>query len=75
MPVVRLCDAEDAVRFLSGLRRRVVAPDAARVRVYGPEHSSGKRALLGTAHVRAGELIPGRLLSPSEITQSLAQRP
>jgi tRNA pseudouridine55 synthase len=28
-------------------------------------------ALLGTAHVAAGELIPGRLLSPLEIEQIL----
>jgi tRNA pseudouridine55 synthase len=27
------------------------------------------KALLGTAHVAAGELIPGRLLSPIEIEQ------
>ena len=63
--------ADDAGRFLSGLRRRGDWPDAARVAVYGEQ----PRALLGTAHVRAGELIPGRLLSPIEITQSLAQRP
>jgi tRNA pseudouridine55 synthase len=35
--------------------------------VYG-EHP---RALLGTAHVQGGELIPGRLLSPMEIQQIL----
>ena len=29
------------------------------------------RALLGTAHVKAGELIPSRLLSPIEIQQIL----
>jgi tRNA pseudouridine55 synthase len=28
-------------------------------------------AFLGTAHVKAGELIPGRLLSPIEIQQTL----
>ena len=28
-------------------------------------------ALLGTAHVKAGELIPSRLLSPIEIQQIL----
>ena len=31
------------------------------------------RALLGTAHVKAGELIPGRLLSPLEI-QSILEK-
>ena len=60
--------AEEAGRFLSGLRRRGNWPDAARIAVYGDR----PRALLGTAHVRAGELIPGRLLSPIEIQQSLA---
>jgi tRNA pseudouridine55 synthase len=30
---------------------------------------------LGTAHVKAGELIPGRLLSPIEIQQVLEQLP
>jgi tRNA pseudouridine55 synthase len=41
------------------------------VAVYG-EHP---RALLGTAHVRGGELIPGRLLSPIEIQQILEKSP
>ncbi len=55
--------ADDAGRFLTGLRRRVDAPDCARVRVYGPE----PKALLGAAHIVAGELIPDRLLSPAEL--------
>ena len=58
--------ASEAARFLTGLRRRVDAPDCARVRVYGPE----RNALLGSAHITAGELIPDRLLSPLEV-QSL----
>lgn len=57
--------AEDAARFLSGLRRRGPWPDAAQVAVFGENPA----ALLGTAHVKAGELIPGRLLSPIEIKQ------
>lgn len=60
-------DAENAGRFLSGLRRRGSWPDTERVAVYGEE----PHALLGTAHVKAGELIPGRLLSPLEIQQIL----
>ena len=56
--------AEDAARFLSGLRRRGTWPDADQVAVFGPD---GR--LLGTAHARAGELIAGRLLSPIEIQQ------
>ncbi|MGQ3050655.1 MAG: tRNA pseudouridine(55) synthase TruB, partial [Roseateles sp.] len=55
--------APEAARFLSGLRRRVDAPDAQRVRVYGPE----ARAFLGSAHITAGELIADRLLTPPEV--------
>jgi tRNA pseudouridine55 synthase len=58
---------EDAARFLSGLRRRGDWPDAAEVAVFG----CTPRAFLGTAHVKAGELIPGRLLNPIEIQQTL----
>ncbi len=55
-------DSDNAGRFLSGVRRRGPWSDCDHVAVYG-EHP---RALLGTAHVRGGELIPGRLLSPIE---------
>ncbi len=65
-PVVRL-DADDAGRFLSGLRRRLPAArgqgDLPAVRVYGPDAG----AFLGSGHVTAGELIPDRLLSPAEV--------
>ena len=61
-PLVRL-GIEDAGRFLSGLRRRTDLPDAANVRVYGPE----PKAFLGGAHIAAGELISTRLLSPLEV--------
>ncbi|MCW5655746.1 tRNA pseudouridine(55) synthase TruB [Hydrogenophaga sp.] len=63
--------AEDAARFLSGLRRRGPWADSARVAVYGPptDESAQEPVLLGTAHVQAGELIPGRLLSPTDIRQ------
>jgi tRNA pseudouridine55 synthase len=54
---------DEAGRFLSGLRRRGNWPDCEKTAVYG----ESPRALLGTAHVKAGELIPGRLLSPTEI--------
>jgi tRNA pseudouridine55 synthase len=63
-------DVDDAGRFLSGLRRRGNWPDCARTAVYG----QSPRALLGTAHVKAGELIPGRLLSPIEI-QTILENP
>ncbi len=64
-------DSDNAARFLSGLRRRGPWPDAPRVAVYGDQPA----ALLGTAHVKAGELIPGRLLSPIEIQQTLENQP
>ena len=56
-------DAEDAGRFLCGLRRRTARTDAGQVRVYGPEPGS----FLGSAHISAAELIPDRLLSPPEV--------
>jgi tRNA pseudouridine55 synthase len=58
---------EDAGRFLSGVRRRGPWPDSAHMAVYGQT----PHTLLGTAHVTAGELIPGRLLSPIEIQSIL----
>ena len=64
-------DADNAGRFLSGMRRRGAWQDADHVRVFGDR----PRALLGTAHVRAGELIPTRLLSPLEIQQILETAP
>ena len=63
-------DAENAGRFLSGLRRRGTWPDAQRVAVWGEQ----PRALLGVAHVKAGELVPERLLSPVEIEQILKEK-
>jgi tRNA pseudouridine55 synthase len=66
-PELRL-DMQEAVRFLSGLRRRVDAPDAERVRVYGPE----TRAFLGSAHIISGELIADRLLTPPEVQALLS---
>jgi tRNA pseudouridine55 synthase len=61
-------EPDDAGRFLSGLRRRGAWPDHDQVAVYGAQ----PHALLGTAHVRAGELIHERLLNPQEI-QSLLE--
>jgi tRNA pseudouridine55 synthase len=61
-PAVRL-DADDAGRFLTGLRRRIDGADAAAVRVYG----TAPDAFLGSAHISAGELIADRLLSPHEV--------
>lgn len=60
-------DADNAGRFLSGLRRRGQWQDNEHVAVYGEQ----PKALLGTAHIKGGELIPGRLLSPPEISQIL----
>lgn len=61
-PIVRL-GSEDAGRFLSGMRRRTPHADAPHVRVYG----SHPAAFLGSAGIKAGELIPTRLLSPLEV--------
>jgi len=68
-PAVRLAD-DEAGRFLSGLRRRLDRPDAAKVRVYGPQPG----AFLGSAHIAGGELISTRLLSPPEVQALLAAR-
>ncbi len=70
-----MLDSENAGRFLSGLRRRTELPDNDHVAVYGPSPSSAQAAksLLGSAHIKAGELIPTRLLSPIEVSQTLAQ--
>ncbi len=65
-PAVRL-DADEAGRFLTGLRRRIGGADAAAVRVYGNE----PHAFLGSAHIIAGELIADRLLSPLEVQATL----
>lgn len=64
---------DDAVRFLSGMRRRGDWPDQSHVAIYGPppDAPSALPVLLGSGHTHAGELIPGRLLSPIEIQQIL----
>lgn len=62
-------DADNAARFLSGLPRRVSLPDGDDVAVWRSHPS----ALLGTAHLRGGELLPHRLLNPQEIDQIGAQ--
>lgn len=77
-PVCQLA-AMDAERLLTGLRRRLpLAADAPAVRVYGPcpggqqTRSLESAAFLGSAHISAGELIPDRLLSPTEVQALLA---
>jgi len=62
-------DADNSGRFLSGVRRRGQWPDADPVVVY----ADFPPALLGTGHIKAGELIPGRLLSPIDIRQMAEQ--
>jgi tRNA pseudouridine55 synthase len=64
-------DNENVSKFLNGVRRSGPWNDCDQVVVYG-EHP---RALLGTAVVHGGELIPGRLLSPMEIQQILESSP
>lgn len=72
-----LLSEADAGRFLTGMRRKTLLADAPQVRVYGPLPGPGsfpdRRVLLGSAHVKAGELIPTRLLSPAEIEGMLLQ--
>lgn len=69
-PEVTLVESE-AARFLTGLRRRVKLADAPQVRVYGPHparpQDPAAKVLLGSAHIKGGELIPTRLLSPDEV--------
>jgi tRNA pseudouridine55 synthase len=62
--------AEDAGRFLAGVRRRLPLADAANVRVYGPGD-----AFLGSGRVAGGELIAGRLLSPAEVGAAVPATP
>lgn len=79
-PEVVLTEPE-AARFLTGLRRRTHLADAPQVRVYGPLPASESdqisretnRVLLGSAHIKGGELIPTRLLSPAEVQGLLLQ--
>lgn len=75
-PDVVLIESE-AARFLTGLRRRVKLEDAPQVRVYGPHPGQSDAAipkiLLGSAHIKGGELIPTRLLSPDEVQGLLTQ--
>ena len=63
-------DSDNAARFLSGMRRRGNWPDAPQVAVY----AAAPRALLGTGHITAGELIAQRLLSPPEVSEALVQQ-
>jgi tRNA pseudouridine55 synthase len=69
-------DADNAGRFLSGLRRRGDWQENEHVAVYGPAEGQGPATtnLLGTAHVKGGELIPVRLLSPPEVQQILESK-
>ena len=66
-----LLSDDDAGRFLTGLRRRTTLPNMEAVRVYGHNPASTRdqrpRIFLGSAHVKEGELIPSRLLSPLEV--------
>lgn len=64
-----------AGQLLHGMRVSVQARDNARVAVYGPHPTQPALpdVLLGIAHITANELIPDRLLSPSDIAETLAQ--
>ena len=66
-------DAENTARFLNGVRRRgdwsAYGQAGEQLAVFGSALGLKPHALLGTAHVIADELVPGRLLSPIEIEQ------
>jgi tRNA pseudouridine55 synthase len=62
-------DQRDAARFLNGLRRTGIWPDSPKVAVHAKETG----ALLGTACIKVGELIPTRLLNPLEVSQAQAR--
>ena len=64
-----MLDSENAARFLSGVRRRGNWADVEKIAVF----ATSPKALLGTAHIKGGELIPGRLLSPPEVRESVLQ--
>jgi tRNA pseudouridine55 synthase len=64
-------DAENAARFLNGVRRRgdwSPLLDGQSAAVFG----DSPEVLLGTAQVMKDELVPGRLLSPQDIEQILS---
>ena len=71
-------DAGNAVRFLSGLRRRGTVgqwgSDASMVQVFGPIGDTLVPAFLGSAQLTADELIAQRLLSSPEIEQMVEAR-
>jgi len=72
--------ADEAGKFLCGMRRRVKLADAAQVRVYGPSQDDRTvkdppDVLLGSAHVQSGELIAERLLSPPEVAALMQRQP
>ena len=64
-------DGENTGRFLNGMSRRGDWPDSEQIAVYGLVASSPTVTLLGVGQVKAGVLVPGRLLSPLEIEQVL----
>ena len=74
-------DADNAGRYLSGVRWRGDWPDQRQVALFGPapatsiETSNPSVVLLGSGHTEGGELIPGRLLSPIEIQHILETSP
>ena len=64
-------DGENTSRFLNGMSRRGDWPDSEQVAVYGLIASSPAVTLFGVGQVKAGVLVPDRLLSPLEIEQVL----
>jgi tRNA pseudouridine55 synthase len=69
-------DAENAARFLNGVRRRgewQAGKNGLPVAVFGSVFGVNPAVLLGTAQVISEELVPGRLLSLQDIEQILSK--
>ncbi len=60
-------DANDTTKFLTGMRRRGTWQDTEMVSVFGC--FAQQAVFIGSASVLNGELIPTRLLSPTDLTQ------
>lgn len=70
-----MLDADNTARFLNGVRRRgdwsAYGQAGDPLVVFGTVPAAPSCVLLGSAHVLADELVPGRLLSPVDIAQIL----
>ena len=75
----RHIEADNRLSWMLGRLEQAYGADAAYVHLTRDAEAVAvfaeqPRALLGSAHVKAGELIPTRLLSPPEVSESLLQQ-